>query len=150
MEMEEEEESGGLEIDWGGAAKPRSRFSRGRTAFQTFEGGPISLRSAASSRSPALRGYDGEDGESDEDVEGLRLGSPISKSRKNERADIEIGLGNEDVDMDEEEEEAHDDFEAAFEEALEEDEDDDEVVSVPPQQQQQQRYEESSSESEAD
>ena len=135
-EEEDEDDAGGLEIDWGGGPKPQSHF-RGRFNNK-IEGAPISLRSAASSRSPAPGGVASSD-ESDEDVEKMDLGSPI-RSKPAQDPDL-------DIEMNDAAEEEEDDFEAAFQEALEESGDggEEDTSYVAPQHQQ--VYDESSDES---
>ncbi|KAL8712597.1 MAG: hypothetical protein Q9220_003128 [cf. Caloplaca sp. 1 TL-2023] len=77
----EDSDDGDLTIDMGDSPKPR-RFGNGAVVFNHDKrNGPISLRSAASSMSPASIRHDSgnEDAESDKDVEHLSLPSPASK-----------------------------------------------------------------------
>ena len=115
QQEEEESDDGGLQIVMDGATKPRHRF-RGRFN-QRLDAAPISLRSAASSQSPALNKADDSE-ESDVDVDEMKLGSPMGQRRR----DIEVEPEQEeaaepadagqDINME-------DEMEAAFAEALE-------------------------------
>ncbi|KAL8949283.1 MAG: hypothetical protein Q9222_004589 [Ikaeria aurantiellina] len=91
----EDSDDGELTIDMGDSPKPR-RFGSGAVVFNHDKrNGPISLRSAASSMSPASIRHDSgnEDAESDKDVEHLSLPSPASKPHErmvdNDEADDE-------------------------------------------------------------
>ncbi|KAL8931631.1 MAG: hypothetical protein Q9211_006828 [Gyalolechia sp. 1 TL-2023] len=85
----EDSDDGGLTIEMGDSPKPR-RFGNGAVVFNhDRRNGPISLRSAASSMSPAsIRHESGNDeAESDNDVEHLELPSPERMSNRVEEAD---------------------------------------------------------------
>ncbi|KAI4129035.1 MAG: hypothetical protein LQ338_002451 [Usnochroma carphineum] len=74
----DDSDDGGLTIDMGDSPPPR-RFGSGAVVFNHDKrNGPISLRSAASSMSPASIRHDSgnEEAESDNDVEHLKLPSP--------------------------------------------------------------------------
>ncbi|KAL8995224.1 MAG: hypothetical protein Q9169_004988 [Polycauliona sp. 2 TL-2023] len=74
----EESDDGGLTIEMGDDPRPR-RFGNGAVVFNHDKrNGPISLRSAASSMSPASMKHDSgnEDMDNDRDVEHLQLPSP--------------------------------------------------------------------------
>ena len=81
---EESDDEGGLQISWDGASKPKG--FRGRDVQRRINGAPISLRSAANSRSPAIGQRSPE---SDQDVEVMQLGSP-QKSDPGHKSDPEI------------------------------------------------------------
>ena len=86
-EKEEDSDEGGLQIVMDGAAKPRHRFRDQRK--QRLDAAPISLRSAANSQSPAIR--NAEDSEaSDEDVDEMKLGSPMTQRRPEPEPDAEM------------------------------------------------------------
>ena len=81
---ESDDEEGGLQISWDGASKPKG--FRGRDVEKRINGAPVSLRSAANSRSPAI----GQGSpESDEDVDVMQLGSP-QNSEPGHKSDPEI------------------------------------------------------------
>lgn len=90
-------DDGGLTIDMGDSPPPR-RFGSGAVVFNhDRRNGPISLRSAASSMSPASIKHDsGNEAESDNDVEHLELPSP------QRRPDREEDEGDDDGDDDDE------------------------------------------------
>lgn len=74
----EDSDDGGLTIEMGDSPKPR-RFGNGAVVFNhDRRNGPISLRSAASSMSPASIRHDSgnDEAESDNDIEHLELPSP--------------------------------------------------------------------------
>lgn len=107
-EKEEGSDDGGLQIVMDGATKPRHRF-RGRFT-QRPDAAPISLRSAASSQSPALQNA-GESEESDEDVDEMELDNPMTERRQEhgpesqtvQEPEEEAGdADEEDIDMDDE------------------------------------------------
>ncbi|KAL8734381.1 MAG: hypothetical protein Q9166_001579 [cf. Caloplaca sp. 2 TL-2023] len=77
----DDSDDGGLTIEMGDDPKPR-RFGNGAVVFNRDRGnGPISLRSATSSMSPASMRHESgnEDAESDKDVEHLQLPSPAGR-----------------------------------------------------------------------
>ncbi|KAI4253654.1 MAG: hypothetical protein L6R42_007497 [Xanthoria sp. 1 TBL-2021] len=93
----DDSDDGGLTIEMGDDPKPR-RFGNGAVVFNHDKrNGPISLRSAASSMSPASMRHDSgnEDVESDRDVELLQLPSPAGGSNK---YDVEDEEGDDDDD----------------------------------------------------
>ncbi|MCJ1483045.1 hypothetical protein MMC06_003211 [Schaereria dolodes] len=103
----EDSDSGGLTIEMEPATKPRvNRFAG---AFGNMSGdGPISLRSAASSLSPAAR-HESMSEESDEDIsDDMKLPSPMSKGVPGERGMEE-----------EQDDDGAGDLEAELEQALE-------------------------------
>ncbi|KAL8876505.1 MAG: hypothetical protein Q9198_005314 [Flavoplaca austrocitrina] len=78
----DDSDDGGLTIEMGDDPKPR-RFGNGAVVFNHDKrNGPISLRSAASSMSPASMKHDSsnENAESDKDVEHFELPSPAGGS----------------------------------------------------------------------
>ena len=105
-ENEGDSDDGGLQIVMDGAVKPKNRF-RGRFNQGMGLDAPISLRSAASSQSPAMR-HDGGSDESDEDVDEMTLGSPMTERRKDSGLETEPQLTDEptaeqeDIDMEDE------------------------------------------------
>lgn len=91
----EDSDDGGLTIEMGDSPKPR-RFGNGAVVFNhDRRNGPISLRSAASSMSPASirHGSGNEETESDNDVEHLELPSPEGMSNR-------VGADEEEADED--------------------------------------------------
>lgn len=133
--VSDDSDDGGLTIDMGDSPRPR-RFGSGAVVFNHDKrNGPISLRSAASSMSPASVGHDSEDeAESDNDVEHLQLPSPHTQP-------------NPEVDEGDDED---DDLVEDLMQAMESQEEEDEANAGAHQQQQtiQRTIEESSSESE--
>ncbi|KAL8937743.1 MAG: hypothetical protein Q9216_004272 [Gyalolechia sp. 2 TL-2023] len=112
----EDSDDGGLTIEMGDSPKPR-RFGNGAVVFNhDRRNGPISLRSAASSMSPASIRHDSgnEEAESDNDVEHLELPSPEAISTR-------VGADEEDADEDD------DDLVEDLMQAMESQEDEDEV-----------------------
>ncbi|CAO1600551.1 hypothetical protein XANCAGTX0491_004234 [Xanthoria calcicola] len=80
----DDSDDGGLTIEMGDDPRPR-RFGNGAVVFNHDKrNGPISLRSAASSMSPASMGHDSgnDEVESDRDVELLELPSPAGGSNQ--------------------------------------------------------------------
>ncbi|KAI4181294.1 MAG: hypothetical protein LQ346_006818 [Caloplaca aetnensis] len=132
-------DDGGLTIDMGDSPRPR-RFGNGAVVFNHDKrNGPISLRSAASSMSPASVRHDSEDEvESDNDVEHLQLPSPHAQPKAEEEEEV----GDEDDD--------HDDLVEDLMQAMESQEEEEATNAEPHDQQQTIRrtIEESSSESE--
>ena len=124
-EQEEDSDDGGLQIVMDGAAKPRHGFRNdfGRGRFnQRLDAAPISLRSAASSQSPAMHNADDSD-ESDEDVDEMKLGSPMTERRRDAEADPEDEPTQEpEVDVDDV------DMDAEFARAMEGDDEDEPAV----------------------
>ncbi|KAL8845918.1 MAG: hypothetical protein Q9221_008956 [Calogaya cf. arnoldii] len=87
--VDDDSDDGGLTIEMGDDPRPR-RFGHGAVVFNHDKrNGPISLRSAASSMSPAsIRHESGnEDMESDKDVELLQLASPAGGNNKYDEED---------------------------------------------------------------
>ena len=73
----------GLEIIMDGSTD-RKKWGRTRAFGEVDNGGPVSLRSAANSRSPVMRNNESSDN-SDEDVDQLRLGSPMQETKKEDK-----------------------------------------------------------------
>ncbi|KAL8897727.1 MAG: hypothetical protein Q9207_007068 [Kuettlingeria erythrocarpa] len=94
-------DDGGLTIDMGDSPRPR-RFGNGAVVFNHDKrNGPISLRSAASSMSPASVRHDSEDeAESDNDVEHLQLPSPHAQPKAEEEEEEEEERDDDDDDDD--------------------------------------------------
>lgn len=112
----EDSDDGGLTIEMGDDPKPR-RFGNGAVVFNhDRRNGPISLRSAASSMSPASMRHESENEDvgSDKDVEHLELPSPAGRST-GYHVDEEEG-------DDEDDDEVIDDLMNAMESQAEEDE----------------------------
>ncbi|KAL8784023.1 MAG: hypothetical protein Q9213_004211 [Squamulea squamosa] len=141
----DDSDDGGLTIEMGDDPKPR-RFGNGAVVFNHDRSkGPISLRSAASSMSPASIRHDSgnEDVESDKDVDHLQLPSPAGRS--NVYAVDEEEADNDDDDYDD----VVDDLIEAMESQEEEEEQEaDSVARVVESQPIRRTVEESSSESE--
>ncbi|KAI4201327.1 MAG: hypothetical protein LQ350_003365 [Teloschistes chrysophthalmus] len=94
-----------LVIDLGDEPQKRRRFGHGAVVFNhDRRNGPVSLRSAASSMSPASVRQDSGADESDRDVESLKLGSP--EARVPEEGGYGGGEGEGEVEEEEDEDEA--------------------------------------------
>ena len=110
----DDSDDGGLTIEMGDDPRPR-RFGNGAVVFNHDKrNGPISLRSAASSMSPASIKHDSgnENAESDKDVEHFELPSPIGGSN---------GYDVEENDADDDDDDVVDDLIEAMESQAEED-----------------------------
>lgn len=93
VEEDDNSDDGGLIIEMGDSPKPR-RFGNGAVVFNhDRRNGPVSLRSAASSMSPASIRHDSgnEDAESDKDIEHLSLPSPARRPQGPDAEDNEDG-----------------------------------------------------------
>ncbi|KAL8775509.1 MAG: hypothetical protein Q9209_000005 [Squamulea sp. 1 TL-2023] len=141
----DDSDDGGLTIEMGDDPKPR-RFGNGAVVFNHDRSkGPISLRSAASSMSPASVRHDSgnEDIESDKDVDHLQLPSPAGRSNVFEADEEEA----DDDDDDDDDDDVVDDLIEAME-SQEEEEEADSVARAVESQPIRRTVEESSSESE--
>jgi hypothetical protein len=107
---EESEEEGGLQIIMDGSTERRKFTHRGRLLGNLDADGPISLRSAANSRSPALPADELSE-ESDVDVDEMQLNSPVR------RDPLQLQPVDDDGDMDE----GFDDLEADLEKEFDQD-----------------------------
>ncbi|KAL8674664.1 MAG: hypothetical protein Q9168_000972 [Polycauliona sp. 1 TL-2023] len=111
----DESDDGGLTIEMGDDPRPR-RFGNGAVVFNHDKrNGPISLRSAASSMSPASMKHDsGNEGDNDRDVEHLQLPSPAGGRNG-------YNMEDNDADDDDDDDDVVDDLIEAMESQAEED-----------------------------